>query len=152
MTRAGPRDLLSDADDPRHPPRNFRNGLQYIPVKWLTAAKKRQTPYPVFNLEYAARPVQASDGPGDFLVKPRMPYLLVREQLRLKDCAVALTDQVIAPWLVNGPHPIEVLQPTLAYSPGMAGADLAEWTFGEFVRLYHAGRGAQGMSQIIQRT
>jgi hypothetical protein len=34
----------------------------------------------------------------------------------------------------------------------MAGADLAEWTFGEFVRLYHAGRGAQGMSQIIQRT
>ena len=65
-----------------------------------------------------------------------MPDFLVGEQLRLKDCAVALTDQVIAPWLVNGLHPIEVLQPTLVYSPGMAGADLAEWTLREFVGQY----------------
>jgi hypothetical protein len=67
--------------------------------------------------------MQTSDGPGDFLVKPRMPDFLVSEQLRLKDCAVALPDKAIAPWLVNGRHPIQVLLPALMYPPSVAGAD-----------------------------
>jgi len=151
VLRACPGDFLCKADDMRHPPCNLGNRLKYIPVKWFIAAKERQTPYPVLNLKYATRPMQASDGPGNLLVKSGLPDFIVGEQLRLEHCPVALTDQVITPRLINRRHPIQILLPALMYHPCVAGADSTYSTLREFMRLYLAGGGAQRMSQIIQR-
>jgi len=112
----------------RHASGNFRNGLQDIGGERFIAAIEGEAPDPVFNLKYSARPVQAPDWPGDFLMKARMPDFLVAEELRLDDRTVALLDIRFSPGHINIRRPILVPEPKLLYPPGTGGAYLANGT------------------------